>query len=158
MRTNSSEKLNYLSVTINGTTDRSVSGTGLLGIAQFESKMNPGEYAAIRIGAGYVVDFAGTRSAVSSYTNGIFYFAPPVHTVHPMQRARTGSLQRARSVEVAVYDLRGRAEAVLFRGAPAGGSHSLSLGKAGVQLGRGFHVRTVRCGGETGSAEVGIGR
>lgn len=162
--------------TINGTADLSVSGTGLIGIAQFKSKLQSGESGAIKIIGGYLADFNGTKMADTIYTNGICYFAPSVATAFSPHEKRSKPLRisysnnavhfelsfenglKSNNVEVALYDFKGRLEAVLFNGFLPAGHHDVSLGNTNVKLGQGFYICALRFKGEVGSGKIFIGK
>jgi hypothetical protein len=143
--------------TINGTTDLSVSGAGLIGIAQFKSKLRSGEIGTIKITDGYIVGFNGIKTSIISYTGGTCYFSPSVAIAYS-QRDKLNSYYiesfftnrlNNNKVEITIYDLKGRLEAVLFNGPISAGQHTVFLPNSGIKPSRGFHICTFQFGSET---------
>jgi hypothetical protein len=161
--------------TINGTANLSVSGTGLLGIAQFKSKLKQGESGAIKIIEGYLADFTGVKTQVTTYSNGIRFFPFPVAVSYSpfgkqlnsfsilcsnntlyFQVPSTNKLQK--TTEINLYDLKGRLEAVLINGFLPAGRHTISIDNLDGKFGQGFHVCAFRSGNETWAEKIFIGK
>jgi hypothetical protein len=151
-----------IAYTINGTTDRSVSGTGLIGIAKFKSKLNSGETGRIRITDGFVVDFSGTKTPVSTYSQGNYKFPMASLITSPAFHESFGPLiissgKNVLSVklpdenctnnyrtEIDIYDLKGRQIAVLFNGFLPQGNFTTSLNHMTAKLTKGNYLCNVR--------------
>lgn len=67
--------------TINGEDDLSVSGDGLLGVAQFKSKVADGDSGTISVSDAYWVNFAGEKSEISDIVHGLHIVDIPVNII-----------------------------------------------------------------------------
>jgi hypothetical protein len=161
--------------TINGTTNLSISGTGLIGIAQFQSKLKSGESGAIKITEGYMVDFNGIKTPVTTYTGGTYQYKPSVATARSFgEKLQTYNISCSRNiihfdlpftngldngnVEIVLYDLKGRFEANVFNGFLLAGHHDVSLEKADGKIIQGFHVCALHYGSETKTLKMFVGK
>lgn len=148
--------------TINGTADLSVSGTGLVGIAKFKSKLTSGESSYIKITNGYITNFNGIKTEIPEYAIGICKFDLPVQVVKSPSHVPLNSLQLSClnnfilltipqnmisfRTEIALYDLKGRQCAILFNGILSKNLFSFSLSEITNKFKNGYYFCNVRIG------------
>jgi hypothetical protein len=148
--------------TINGTADLSVSGTGLIGIAKFKSKLISGGSTYIKIINGYITNFNGVKTELSDYSIGLCKFDLPVQVVKSSSHVPPNSLQLSSRknlvlltiphnmigfrTEIALYDLNGRQCAILFNGILSQNLISFSLSKITNKIKNGYYFCTAKIG------------
>lgn len=147
--------------TINGTEDLSVSGTGLIGIAKFKSKLTSGESTYIKISNGYITNFNGVKTELPDYSIGLCKFDLPVQVVKSSSHVPSNPLQLSSRnnfvlftiphnmigfrTEIALYDLNGRQRAILFNGILSQNLISFSLSKI-TKIINGYYFCTAKIG------------
>lgn len=150
--------------TINGTADLSVSGTGLIGIAKFKSKLISGGSTYIKIINGYITNFKGVKTELSEYSIGLCKFDLPVQVVKSSSHVPPNSLQLSSRknlvlltiphnmigfrTEIALYDLNGRQCAILFKGILSQNLISFSLSKITNKIKNGYYFCNVQIGNQ----------
>jgi hypothetical protein len=161
--------------TITGATNLSVSGTGIIGIAQFKSKLKSGESGTIKITDGYLIDFNGTKTPVTMYTGGIYLFSQPVSVARQSETAKNGGkflfsysnniisfhlpfekdLKNC-PVKISVFDFKGRLVSVLFNGLLPGGDQNFTIDKSALKFGNRFYLCSIRYGSVNESSTIFI--
>ena len=135
-----------------GTTDLSVSGTGLLGIISFRSKLKDGENGEIKITEGYVIGFEGKTINAATCFAGKCSCAEPVtikKLILPKQektsllsfhdntlqfRLPDEHISKRNKVKIALYDISGKLAKTIWNGPAKNGINTIHLHDIGVKL------------------------